>query len=190
MPADDLTPRQVAERLGVTVRTVQRWISNGRLPAHRVGGSVPGVALVARRAGGPPDSDAPDREPWRDRGPDRTHRPGARDADDRGPYRRRADADRKRDDGRDRELPGRRRARARRAQHRRRRDSPRLRLPGRERGVRAGGDRRRARLGRPAAGSHRGDGRQGRGSPNGGRAGRAHRLRLRRRRPVERDVAG
>ena len=37
MPADDLTPRQVAERLGVTVRTVQRWISNGRLPAHRVG---------------------------------------------------------------------------------------------------------------------------------------------------------
>ena len=37
MPAEDLTPRQVAERLGVTVRTVQRWISNGRLPAHRVG---------------------------------------------------------------------------------------------------------------------------------------------------------
>ena len=37
MPSDDLTPRQVAERLGVTVRTVQRWISNGRLPAHRVG---------------------------------------------------------------------------------------------------------------------------------------------------------
>jgi acetyl-CoA/propionyl-CoA carboxylase biotin carboxyl carrier protein len=37
MPPEDLTPRQVAERLGVTVRTVQRWISSGRLPAHRVG---------------------------------------------------------------------------------------------------------------------------------------------------------
>jgi excisionase family DNA binding protein len=37
MPSEDLTPRQVAERLGVTVRTVQRWISSGRLPAHRVG---------------------------------------------------------------------------------------------------------------------------------------------------------
>ncbi len=34
---DDLTPREVAERLGVTVRTVQRWIESGRLPAHRVG---------------------------------------------------------------------------------------------------------------------------------------------------------
>jgi acetyl-CoA/propionyl-CoA carboxylase biotin carboxyl carrier protein len=37
MPSEDLTPRQVAERLGVTIRTVQRWISSGRLPAHRVG---------------------------------------------------------------------------------------------------------------------------------------------------------
>ncbi|MDQ2935357.1 MAG: helix-turn-helix domain-containing protein [Chloroflexota bacterium] len=37
MPSEDLTPRQVAERLGVTVRTVQRWISSGQLPAHRVG---------------------------------------------------------------------------------------------------------------------------------------------------------
>ncbi|MEP6680278.1 MAG: biotin carboxylase N-terminal domain-containing protein [Chloroflexota bacterium] len=35
--SDDLTPREVAERLGVTVRTVQRWIESGRLPAHRVG---------------------------------------------------------------------------------------------------------------------------------------------------------
>ncbi len=35
--SDDLTPREVAERLGVTVRTVQRWIGSGRLPAHRVG---------------------------------------------------------------------------------------------------------------------------------------------------------
>ena len=32
-----LTPRQVAQQLGVTTRTVQRWISEGRLPATRVG---------------------------------------------------------------------------------------------------------------------------------------------------------
>src|SRR5687768_2956579 len=37
---DDLTPRQVADELGVTVRTVQRWIANGRLPATRVGSRV------------------------------------------------------------------------------------------------------------------------------------------------------
>jgi len=35
---DELTPRQVAELLGVTPRTVQRWIATGRLPAARVGG--------------------------------------------------------------------------------------------------------------------------------------------------------
>jgi len=34
---DDLTPRQVADELGVTVRTVQRWIVDGRLPVKRVG---------------------------------------------------------------------------------------------------------------------------------------------------------
>jgi acetyl-CoA/propionyl-CoA carboxylase biotin carboxyl carrier protein len=32
-----LTPRQVAEELGVTTRTVQRWIAEGRLPATHVG---------------------------------------------------------------------------------------------------------------------------------------------------------
>jgi acetyl-CoA/propionyl-CoA carboxylase biotin carboxyl carrier protein len=37
---DDLTPRQVAAELGVTVRTVQRWITDGRLPATRVGSRV------------------------------------------------------------------------------------------------------------------------------------------------------
>ncbi|HJP70680.1 MAG TPA: biotin carboxylase N-terminal domain-containing protein [Candidatus Limnocylindria bacterium] len=36
--ADELTPRQVADLLGVTPRTVQRWIADGRLPATRVGG--------------------------------------------------------------------------------------------------------------------------------------------------------
>ena len=37
---DELTPRHVADQLGVTVRTVQRWIADGRLPATRVGGRV------------------------------------------------------------------------------------------------------------------------------------------------------
>ena len=37
---DDLTPREVAQELGVTVRTVQRWIADGRLPAMRVGSRV------------------------------------------------------------------------------------------------------------------------------------------------------
>jgi len=34
---ESLTPREVASELGVTVRTVQRWIADGRLPASRVG---------------------------------------------------------------------------------------------------------------------------------------------------------
>jgi excisionase family DNA binding protein len=37
---DALTPRQVADELGVTVRTVQRWIADGRLSATRVGSRV------------------------------------------------------------------------------------------------------------------------------------------------------
>jgi acetyl-CoA/propionyl-CoA carboxylase biotin carboxyl carrier protein len=37
---DELTPREVAQQLGVTVRTVQRWIASGRLPGTRVGGRV------------------------------------------------------------------------------------------------------------------------------------------------------
>ncbi len=37
---DELTPRQVADELDVTVRTVQRWIADGRLPATRVGSRV------------------------------------------------------------------------------------------------------------------------------------------------------
>ena len=40
MADETLTPREVADRLGVTVRTVQRWIAAGRLPAQRVGGRV------------------------------------------------------------------------------------------------------------------------------------------------------
>jgi acetyl-CoA/propionyl-CoA carboxylase biotin carboxyl carrier protein len=36
----ELSPREVAASLGVTVRTVQRWVAAGRLPARRVGGRV------------------------------------------------------------------------------------------------------------------------------------------------------
>jgi excisionase family DNA binding protein len=38
--SDELSPRQVAEELGVTVRTVQRWIADGRLRVRRVGSRV------------------------------------------------------------------------------------------------------------------------------------------------------
>jgi excisionase family DNA binding protein len=40
MPDEHLTPREVADELGVTVRTVQRWVADGRLPAQRIGGRV------------------------------------------------------------------------------------------------------------------------------------------------------
>ena len=36
--ADELTPSEVARRLGTSTRSVQRWIASGRLPARRVGG--------------------------------------------------------------------------------------------------------------------------------------------------------
>jgi excisionase family DNA binding protein len=59
---DELSPREVAERLGVTTRTVQRWIVGGTLPARRVGGRwrVANVAVVAfeRRTERGPTSDA------------------------------------------------------------------------------------------------------------------------------------
>ncbi|HKO34291.1 MAG TPA: biotin carboxylase N-terminal domain-containing protein [Candidatus Limnocylindria bacterium] len=55
MTDDDLTPRQVAEQLGVTVRTVQRWINDGRLPAERVGGRMRvSRSSLARVASAPP----------------------------------------------------------------------------------------------------------------------------------------
>jgi acetyl-CoA/propionyl-CoA carboxylase biotin carboxyl carrier protein len=40
MPDETLTPRQVAEELGVTVRTVQRWVTTGRLAGTWVGGRI------------------------------------------------------------------------------------------------------------------------------------------------------
>ena len=35
---DEVSPREAANRLGATTRSVQRWIATGRLPARRVGG--------------------------------------------------------------------------------------------------------------------------------------------------------
>ena len=40
MTDERLTPREVAAELGVTVRTVQRWIADGRLASERVGSRV------------------------------------------------------------------------------------------------------------------------------------------------------
>ena len=40
MSDEELTPREVAASLGVSVRTVQRWVAGGRLPARHVGGRV------------------------------------------------------------------------------------------------------------------------------------------------------
>jgi acetyl-CoA/propionyl-CoA carboxylase biotin carboxyl carrier protein len=65
MSDEALTPRQVAAELGVTVRTVQRWIATGRLPGTQVGGrwrvsrsslaSVGGPAVTSPAAAtGPP----------------------------------------------------------------------------------------------------------------------------------------
>ena len=36
--AEELSPSEVARRLGTSTRSVQRWIATGRLPARRVGG--------------------------------------------------------------------------------------------------------------------------------------------------------
>ena len=46
---DELNTREVAQRLGTTTRSVQRWIATGKLPARRVGGQwrVANDALVA-----------------------------------------------------------------------------------------------------------------------------------------------
>ncbi len=57
---EELTPRQAAERIGATTRSVQRWIAQGSLPARRVGGrwrvaSDAIDAFVAEQAGGFPD---------------------------------------------------------------------------------------------------------------------------------------
>ena len=51
--AEELSPSEVAARLGTTTRTVQRWIERGTLPARRVGGRwrVADDAIVAFEGG-------------------------------------------------------------------------------------------------------------------------------------------
>ena len=46
-PAQYLSPKEVALRLGVSLRTVQRWITTHELPSTRIGGSrrIPATAL-------------------------------------------------------------------------------------------------------------------------------------------------
>src|SRR6185369_12906014 len=58
MSDETLTPRQVAEELGVTVRTVQRWVADGRLPATRVGGRVRLSRSSLGSVAGPPAAPA------------------------------------------------------------------------------------------------------------------------------------
>jgi excisionase family DNA binding protein len=52
---DEFSPSQAASRIGATTRSVQRWISTGRLPARRVGGRwrVASDALDAFVGGAP-----------------------------------------------------------------------------------------------------------------------------------------
>jgi excisionase family DNA binding protein len=51
--SNELTPREAAERIGATTRSVQRWIAQGSLSARRVGGRwrVASDAIDAFRAG-------------------------------------------------------------------------------------------------------------------------------------------
>jgi len=58
MTDETLTPRQVAEELGVTVRTVQRWVADGRLSATRVGGRVRLSRSSLGSVAGPPAAQA------------------------------------------------------------------------------------------------------------------------------------
>ena len=83
MTDDALTPRQVADQLGVTVRTVQRWISDGRLPPSASADACAcrvrrwrGSRRHRRRAPRPGATAHPilaDRQSRRDRGPHRPH---------------------------------------------------------------------------------------------------------------------
>ena len=47
-----LRPRQIAEMLGVTERTVRRWIAEGTLPSVKLGGArLVARATLAQRLG-------------------------------------------------------------------------------------------------------------------------------------------
>ena len=122
-------------------------------------------------------AEGPDREPRRDR---RTRHPclqGRGDRQRRGvrrarprrslrPHRRRGALARRSHPGR--LLPRHREDRRRRGEVRRGLGPPRLRVPGRERRLRPGRHRRGPDLDRPAAGRHRGAGRQGQGQAHRG----------------------
>src|SRR5450755_2694752 len=61
--SNELTPRQAAERIGATTRSVQRWIARGDLPARRVGGrwrvASDAIDAYARAATRTPGTDQP-----------------------------------------------------------------------------------------------------------------------------------
>ena len=158
---DELTPREVADELGVTVRTVQRWIADGRLPADagRIAGAR--VAFVARGGRQDAPSTAPATGPIRpllvaNRGEiavaDRADRAPPGDPGHRRPRGRRPPAGRRRRGARDRLATSTATAiLASRARAGRRRGPSRLRLPRREPGLRPRRDGRRPHLGRAAA---------------------------------------
>ena len=51
-----LRPRQIAEMLGVTERTVRRWIADGTLPSVKLGGArLVARTTLERRLGTPLD---------------------------------------------------------------------------------------------------------------------------------------
>ncbi len=51
-----LRPRQIAEMLGVTERTVRRWIADGTLPSVKLGGArLVARAILEQRLGAPID---------------------------------------------------------------------------------------------------------------------------------------
>ncbi len=64
MTPDELSPSQVAARIGASTRSVQRWIAAGLLPARRVGGRwrVASDALDAFRDPAPQGSGSPGRQ--------------------------------------------------------------------------------------------------------------------------------
>src|SRR6478752_2379286 len=62
---DELSPREAADRLGTSPRSVQRWIASGQLPARRVGGRwrVASDAIDAFAAPGEGPIEAAERPP-------------------------------------------------------------------------------------------------------------------------------
>ena len=61
MPPEELSPSEVARRLGTSTRSVQRWIATGSLPARRVGGRwrVASDAFDAFQPAGSPPATGP-----------------------------------------------------------------------------------------------------------------------------------